>query len=191
MGIWTLTAMAGLLASSPVTAQASNDPAISSQKPRDAPLPAGPRVRVQFLLNRSRGEKKIASRPYSVLLQPGEEQAASLFSGSQVPLRTSYQGQATVMLKEVGVKTTCAARLFPDGRYRLDVSFDDGSLSGPQGEKDNGRATIKGDYTPVWRVFNGQGRLFVRDGETVPLISAIDPETADTVEVAISLNVLK
>jgi hypothetical protein len=41
---------------------------------------------------RRRGDKKIASRPYSVVLQVGEQKPANVFSGAMLPWRRATRG---------------------------------------------------------------------------------------------------
>jgi hypothetical protein len=136
------------------------------------------RLRAQFVLSRRQGDKKTASRPYSVVLLAGEQTSASLFSGSQLPMDVTNDGQRTVMLKDVGARARVSAELAADGRYRLDVKFDDGSLL------DRGPG-------PSLLTFRSEARLFMHPGEAVVFTSAVDPQSGDTVDVEVTLEALK
>lgn len=132
------------------------------------------RLRARLVLTRRQGETKVARRPYSIVLAAGEE-AANVFSGSMLPVQTNVQGKPTVALKDVGAGLRLAARRAPDGRYRLDVSFSDGVLA-------------PGKAAPRVRTFQSDSQLFVQDGETVTVASAVDPETGETVEAELTLD---
>lgn len=133
------------------------------------------RLRVRFVLSRRQGERKVASRPYSVIVQAGEEKPANVFSGAMLPLDVSYQGQPTVMLKEVGAGVRLGAQRIGDGRYRLDLSVSDGSL-----------ATTDG--APRVQAFQAESRLYVREGETVMVASGVDPQTGHVVEAEVTIE---
>jgi hypothetical protein len=134
------------------------------------------RLRARLVLVRRQGETKVARRPYSLVLQPGGEEAANVFSGSMLPLQVSVDGKPTVVLKEVGAGLRLTARRAPDGRYRLDVSFSDGVLSA-------GR-----DLSPQVRTFESESQLYVQEGETVTVASAVDPDTGEVVEAEVTLE---
>ena len=149
-----------------------------------APSPSkDARLRAQFVLTRRQGEKKTASRPYSVVLQAGGETTATVFSGSQLPLQVSNQGQGelprpTIALKDVGAGAHFNAQLGGDGRYRVDLWFSDGSLAS-QGA------------SPTLLAFESEARLFMQLGETVTVGSVVDPQTGDVVEVDLTIEAVK
>ncbi len=136
------------------------------------------RVRIQFVLTRRQGEKKTVSRPYSVVLQAGEETTAHVFGGSQLPLQVTNQGQPTIQLRDVGAGAHIVAQLGADGRYRLDLWFSDGSLASQGGN-------------PTMLAFQSEARLFMQLGETVDVASVVDPQTGDVVEVEVSIEAVK
>jgi hypothetical protein len=133
------------------------------------------RLLVRFVLNRRQGEKRIARRPYSVVVQSGEEKAANVFSGAMLPLEVSYEGQPTVMLKDVGAGLRVGVQRAGDGRYRLDLSVSDGVLAAASG-------------SPRVQAFQAESRLYVREGETVVVASAVDPQTGDVVEAEVTIE---
>ncbi len=154
------------------------DVAVEVSRPAKAVVAAGgndARLRARFVLNRRRGEKTIASRPYSVVVQVGEEKAANVFSGAMLPLSVSYQGQPTVMLKDIGAGVRLGAQRSSDGRYRLDLSVSDGTLSAASG-------------SPRVQAFKAESRLYLRAGETVVVASAVDAQTGDVVEAELTIE---
>jgi len=138
-------------------------------------------VRLNLVLTRYQGEKKTSSRPY-VLTASADENAssASLFAGSQVPLRTSGTNGPTLVYKDVGVKVNGLVRPAGEGRFRLSIKFDDTSVV----------ADAKG-ADELMRAFAGEAVVFLRDGETAPFASATDPATGETVKAEVTLTVLK
>jgi hypothetical protein len=106
----------------------------------------------------------------------GDESAeAEAFGGSQLPVQTTVQGHPTVMLKDLGAGLRVKIRRIPDGRFRLDLRFSDGVLSSAEG-------------SPRMHVFNSESRLFLREGETVKVASAVDPKSGEVVEAELTLE---
>jgi Flp pilus assembly secretin CpaC len=133
------------------------------------------RLRARVVLSRRQGERRIASRPYAVVVQAEAEKAAHVFSGSMLPVEVSYQGQPTVMLKDIGAGLRLDAHRTPDGRYRLDLSISDGTLAAALG-------------SPRVQAFRVESRLYLRVGETVVVASAADPQTGEVVEAELTLE---
>ncbi len=140
--------------------------------------PADARLRAHFVVSRRHGDKTLASRPYSVVVQPGEEDPANVFSGAMLPLEVSHEGRPTVMLKDVGAGVRLSSRRVADGRYRLDVSVSDGTLAAAAG-------------SPRVRAFQAESRLYLSEGERVVFASAVDPQTGDVVEAELTLEVAR
>ena len=92
-----------------------------------------------------------------------------------LPLEVSYQGQPTVMLKDVGAGVRLSAQRIGDGSYRLDLSVSDGSLGGTNG-------------SPRVQAFQAESRLYLREGETVVVASGVDPQTGDVVEAEVTIE---
>jgi len=136
------------------------------------------RLRARLVLVRRQGETQLARRPYSVMLQAGGGEWAEVFSGSMLPVQTRAQGQPTVALKDVGAGLRLKVRRIADGRYRLDVNFSDGVLS-PGGD------------APQLRVFESESQIFVQEGETVTVASAVDPQTGEVVEAELTIEAVR
>jgi hypothetical protein len=139
------------------------------------------RLRARLVLVRRQGETTIARRPYSVVLQTAAdettpEEGANVFGGSMLPVLVNMEGQPTVALKDVGAGLRLKARRVADGRYRLDLSFSDGVLSAGH------------DLSPQVRTFESESQLFVQEGETVKVASAVDPETGELVEAELTVE---
>src|SRR5687767_7411171 len=103
----------------------------SAQEAKEAAKPAvdaskGPRtpVDVHFLVTRYQGEKKVGSKPYT--LRVISEEQGAFFLGTQVPYRTSSpQVGAMAAFKMIGATARCLVRHAADGRFRVELEFDD------------------------------------------------------------------
>jgi Flp pilus assembly secretin CpaC len=151
----------------------------------DTPLTARPSggganagLRARFVFKRRQGEKTVAQRPYSVTLPSGDGKAAHVFSGAMLPLEVSHEGRPTVMLKDIGAGLRLEAFRLADGRCRLDLSVSDGTLSSASG-------------SPRVQAMQAESRLYLREGETVVMASAVDPQSGDVVEAEISIEVIR
>jgi hypothetical protein len=147
------------------------------------PAGASGRLRAQLVVSRRQGQTTLARRPYAVLFQEGGEgdksEKVEVFSGSQLPVQTrAGNNQITVALKDVGAGLQIAAQRLADGRYRLEVRFSDGVLS-------------PGEGAPELHVFQSESTLFVREGETLTLASAVDPQAGEVVEAELTLEGLR
>ena len=152
--------------------------AAPAPEPASAPGGGDANLRARLVLVRRHGDTTEARRPYSVVLDAGGEEAAAAeaFGGSQLPVQTPVQGHPTVMLKDIGAGLQVkAARRTSDGRFRLDLSFSDGVLSAAEG-------------SPRMQVFKSDSQLFVREGETVMVATAVDPQTGELVEAQLTLE---
>jgi len=132
------------------------------------------RLRARLLLVRRQGGTIVAQRPYSVVVDP-ESAVAETFGGSQLPVQTPVQGGPTIMLKDLGAGLQVEGERRPDGRHRLHLRFSDGVLTSTEG-------------TPRMHVFVSESLLYLREGETVKVASAVDPRSGEVVEAELSLE---
>jgi hypothetical protein len=147
----------------------------SAPKVAAAAARGGPSLRAQLVVARRQGEAQVARRPYSVTFDPGDE-AAEVFSGSQLSVQTVIQNGPAVALKDIGTGLqVLAASKGADGRYRLALRFSDGVLA-------------EGKDGPRIRGFESEAHLFVQEGETVTVASAVDPETGEVVDAELTLE---
>ena len=171
---WTVAALflsaGGALAQEPKQAKEAQAAAVEE--------PAGPRLRVRFLETRRRGEKSTTVPSCAVLLHAGAK-GAFLFAGTQVGLRTSDRAAPAVLFKNSGIQANVTAEALPDGRFRVDASFEYGTLLGTEGQA----TAVSNEGNPVLRVVKGESRVVVRGGQAAPFASAVDTATGELVRI--------
>jgi hypothetical protein len=134
-------------------------------------------VRARLVLVRRQGSTMLVRRPYTLVLHPGGDEGAEVFSGSMLPVQVRMNNQITVALKDVGAGLKLKAHSTEDG-HRLEVQFSDGVLS-------------PGEDGPQVRVFESESQLLVQEGETLTLASAVDPVTGEVVEAELTLEAVR
>ena len=170
--------VAGLVAAAALAG--AQDPSPKPGEPEKAP---GQRLRVQFVQTRQHGETTASSRSYAVVLH-ADAGTGRVFIGTQLPLSTKTGSLPWTSFKNAGVEIEVAARTMPDGRYRLAAKFEEGSVLAPEARVQGSDMT--GD-NPMIGIVRGEASVTLREGETVPLVSATDPTTGDVVRVDVSL----
>jgi hypothetical protein len=152
-------------------------------KAQEAMKPPGKRLRVQFQETRLRGESTTATRATTLALHADAE-GASVSVGSQIPISVAGKDVATTLIKSVGVEGRVKVETLPDGRYRLDAHFEESSVLTAGG---GAPAPTSGD-NPILLVVRGESRLVLREGETLPFASAVDPVTGEMVRVDLTVT---
>ena len=109
--------------------------AVLAQEPEAKPAkearPPGKRLLVRFVETRLRGETVTATRSYSLVLHADAE-PAYVFIGNQLTITVATQAPTTTF-KNAGVAAQTKVETLPDGRYALNVSFEDSSVLGEGG----------------------------------------------------------
>jgi len=187
----------------PESAKAPTDaakPAEPSQSERRTP---GAMLRVQVVISRFQGEKKLASLPYAftvtvngrpVRMRMGIDTpvaVATAASESGKPMTTSFQ------YRNVGTNIDCSARDAGDGRYGLMLTVENSSAlaleKGPSGGISLGGPLVDANPTgsPLFRRFDTNIDPVMRDGQTIQTIASTDPVTGEVVKIDVTLNVVK
>lgn len=178
-------AVAELRAQAPAPEKTPDASAAPSQQPR-ALVP----LKVQIVLTRFRGEKKIGSLPYSFAVTANEPRGkTSLRMGVQVPVKT---GASTFNYREVGTNIDCTANSEAGDSYRLNLVVEDSSIhleGAKQGEPSNSASTTSD--APAFRSFKVNFTIITRDGQTTQYTSAVDPFSGEVMKVDVTVNVVK
>jgi hypothetical protein len=147
-------------------------------------------LKIQLVISRHNGDKKISSLPYTLWVTANEKRMTSVRMGVQVPVPTSMITKEGVLpsynYRDVGTNIDCLAQGPIDGLYNLEIKLNDSSVSFDP--KESGQ-TLKG--VAAFRNFTSNFSILVRDGQTAQYASATDPLSGETVKVDVTINVLK
>jgi hypothetical protein len=161
-------------------------------------------LRVQVVVSRYQGDRKIGSAPYSFLVLAGEqrmsEDRARVRMGVDVPIAvnlspstesgttptTSYQ------YKNVGTSIDCRAEDRGAGLYVLSLSVESSSVYTAEGRAASSPPEFGWTgVRPLFRSFNVGLTPVLRDGETIQAVASTDPVSGEVVKIDVTLNVVK
>jgi hypothetical protein len=165
-------------------------------------------IKVQVVISRYQGDKKISSLPYGLSVTGGGggvDRAitgpefvgrANLRMGTKIPVMMVtpapvVDGQklpqiGPVQYQDVGTNIDCAVWAMADGRFRVEVSIDDSSVY--PAEKDTPGA-VRG--SPSFRSFRASDAMLLKDGATGQFTTATDKVSGEVVKVDVTLTVVK
>jgi hypothetical protein len=168
-----------------------------AEKPAGAATPpqaAKPLVslKVQLVLSRTKGEKKISSLPYVLGVAANDRSWTNLRMGVDVPIaRKGENTPATgISYRSVGTNIDCMAESTADGSYKLTFRLEDSSVLLDGSPKDNNQTAIVNDM-PAFRSFKSNFIVVLRDGQTTQYASAVDPVSGEVMKIDVTLNVIK
>jgi hypothetical protein len=190
-------------------ALASTTPVRTQDQAPAKPGATGVPLKIQVVISRFQGEKKISSLPYSLsvtgggggvdraIVGPSFVGRANLRMGAKVPVAaTTYTpiaaGGAGVnplvsyQYQDVGTNIDCQVWSMEDGRFRVEITIEDSSVYPDEKEIPG---TVKGN--PSFRSFRGSDSMLLRDGATAQFTTATDKVSGETVRVDVTLNVVK
>jgi hypothetical protein len=185
---WILAGLFAVAALTTVSAQ-------EKPAPQEKPVPASPQpgsfrrqpLKVQFVLGRYQGEKRLSNMPYTLGVLP-DAGRTSMRLGISVPLSTGQGAPPTsYSYKDVGTNIDCSASDQGSGQYQLVVTISDSSVQSDSGEKD---AKFVRDV-PVFRNFNATFTMILRDGQTMQYVSVTDPVSGEMTKIDVTLNLAK
>jgi hypothetical protein len=178
--------------------------AIASIAAQDAPVRDNVPLRVQVVLSRFDGEKKLASTPYTFLVNAQRDRSGtgggvSMRMGAEVPVASVMIGKegATTpswTYRGVGTNIDCSAFPLDDGRYRLTFAIEQSSVLPGDSLKADGPPpvpTLKGAVAPIFRSFKTTFAMTLRDGQSAQHTSATDTVSGETLKVDITINTVK
>jgi Flp pilus assembly secretin CpaC len=135
-------------------------------------------LKVQVVISRYEGDKKVSSFPYILAVTANHPQGVNLKMGSQVPVPVSAD---SIEYKNVGTNIDCSATSTDDGRFQLQVNIEDSSVA----ERRNS------DFPPTLRSFSASNMVVLKDGQTAQFSAAADKTTGEVVRVDITMTVEK
>jgi hypothetical protein len=191
-----IAAVAGLLMLADVAAATAQDK--PAPPPQQVPIP----LRVQVVISRFQGEKKIASAPYLLAVTgapapAGRGELARLRIGTEVPVSTlppapSADGKAPaapgIQYRPVGTNIDCTVRKVDDASFEVQLTIEQSSVLDDQQKLQTSRA-VPG--APAFRSFRFTNSAILRDGQTTQFTNAADALTGEVVRIDVTLNVVK
>ena len=157
-------------------AQATAQPAAA------APKSPAPTARLQVVLSRFNGDKRVASQPYMVVAVANGQQKV-LRIGAEVPIAGVAAGtKDSPSYKAIGTNIVASVRLQDDGRYLVGVEVESSSPY-PDDQKQGGR--------PAFRSYRLDGNAYLRDGQTAEIATATDSLTGEVIKMEVTLTAVK
>ena len=142
-----------------------------------------PTARLQVVLSRFNGDKRVANQPYVVVTVANGSRKV-LRVGAEVPIG-SGAGAGTKEnpgYKSVGTNIRADVTLFDDGRYLVNVNVESSSPYADAQEK-AGR--------PAFRNFNLDGSAYLKDGQTAEIATATDSITGEVIKMEVTVTAVK
>jgi Flp pilus assembly secretin CpaC len=163
-------------------------PAPAAAIPSRVAPPAIP-LKVQIVIARYQGEKKISSMPYNLSVITGR--GANLRMGTKIPITMLMMSNVPkdapaggpVQYQDVGTNIDCTATALEDGRFSLHLTIEDSSVYPDE------QSASKGN--PSFRSFRASNAMVLKNGETGTFTTATEKVTGETVKVDVTLTVVK
>jgi hypothetical protein len=153
-------------------------------------------IRLQIVLSRVQGEKRVSSMPYTLSINvpaigPG---VANLRMGAKIPIvmmaAPAVPGPdgklvptGPIQYQDVGTNIDARVVAMDDGRFGVDVTVDDTSVYPDEAGKMNDR--------PSFRSFRASNSLILKDGAAGQFTSATDKVNGEVTKVDVTLTVVK
>lgn len=164
-------------------------PAPGAQAQEKAEKPKGPAtpLKLQVVLNRHDGERKVGSWPYTLSLNADDAQARTC-AAMMVPLKyQAPEAHGNVVYKSVGNTVECRAESLADGRFKVACSVEQSTVDPRKTAESEAIALLP----PVLRSFKAEGAVILRDGQTAQYVAGSDPLSGETLKVDLTLNVAR
>ena len=149
-------------------------------------------LKLQVVLSKYQGEKKVSSMPYILSLATGQPRV-SLRMGGEIPIPTSVGGTEPAVVgfnyRSVGTNIDCWATALDEGRYNVNIGLEDSSVySADQEVKGLSKSA---SAMPSFNTFKVNETVILKDGESSQFTSATDKISGQVIKVDVTLTVLK
>jgi len=158
---------------------------------KTAPLPVTP-VKVQIVLSRFDGDRKLANIPYTLLVNAGDQDnRVTLRMGVALPITGVAKEGPVVTVHDIGTNMDCSVTPIDSSRFRVNLAVNHTSVF--ENDQKHLQATLPrpGDSAQLVRSFTSSFFLLLRDGQTGQSIAATDPVTGEVMKIDVTLTVLK
>jgi hypothetical protein len=159
-------------------------------------------LRVQVVISRYQGEKKVSSMPFTLMVS-----ASGTGSRSEVPSRVRMGVEVPIVgspapadakanaagsppppnpYRAFGTNIDCFATVLDDGRFKLGITVEESS---PYTDQD--RALVVSGPAPAFRSFRVSSFVVLKDGQSEQFSTATDRFSGEVVKMDMTLSVLK
>jgi len=142
-------------------------------------------LKVQVVLSRYQGEKKISSLPYTLTVTTNGA-TTSVRMGAEIPIQGAVE-VSSFSYRSIGTSIDCSAAALDDGRYYLRLTIEDSSIY----PDDSATGADKIGPHPSFRSFKSDNSVYVSDGQSAQYTTATDKVTSEVVKVDVTMSVLR
>ncbi len=184
---FTLTLLLMLVSGSAGWAQ--EQPA--ADRPESVPL------KVEVIISRYQGDELVTSLPYMLSVAAGPGGGSTLSMGAEVPVLTITQPVAPTAdnrivtpftYRYVGTQISCTAQRLEGDRYQLRINIEESSV---YGDDQTSLDAVMAPGAPVFRSFESNTNLVLRDGQSRQYTTATDRISGESIRVDVTLTVLE
>jgi hypothetical protein len=179
-------AIAATSMTSTAAAQEAQAPAVARDTPARAARPLTG-LKVQLVLSRTQGDKKISTVPYVIWLVANNDFKSNLRMGTQIPIP---DGKGGYNYRDVGTNIDAIAYSGPNTDYRITLTVSDSSVYFPD-RNDPSVASPTNTGMPAFRSMTANFSILLRDGQTGQYLSATDQVSGQVLKLDATLTVLK
>jgi hypothetical protein len=169
----------------------------------EAEAQAGTQVplKVQVVVSRFQGEKKVSSVPYTLAVIANDGDKTSLRMGVDVPVpqavftaqpkpgETASAPTTSYSYRSVGTNIDCTAKSSEAGLFKLDLAVSDTSVF--MTPKVGSVTTTAAAGVPAFRSFTSSFHMLLKDGQTAQHTTATDAVSGEVLKLEVTLTVLK
>lgn len=154
-------------------------------------------VRVQVVVARYQGDKRISSMPYTMSVNAALRGVGQIRIGADIPISMGLMSPPAdgkqppappgISYEQIGTQIDCRVTPTDDGRYVLELTVSEKSVY-PNGEGPN---VSRPAGNPPFRSFRTNNTMILKDGQSAEFAAAGDRLTGEIIRVEATLNVLK
>ena len=157
-------------------------------------------LKVQIVVSRFQGEKKMSSIPYTLAVVAGPRGGGAdttrLRMGVDVPVPQTVIGEgntakSSYSYRSVGTSIDCTARPQSEGLYMLTLAVSDTAVFMPDRGADSASPTSRVPGVPAFRTFTSNFNLLLKDGQVAQHTAATDPVSGEVLRIDVTLTVIK
>ena len=161
--------------------------------------PLGVSLRVQLVISRYQGDKKLGSFPYTlVVATTGGPSRMRMGVDTPVPVIVGIvegsKQNTSIQYRTVGTNIDCRAHEAGAGRFLLSIGVENSSAlpfeKGPSGGGAPPVVDANATGSPLFRRFDTNIDAVFRDGQSVQTIASTDPVTGEVVKIDVTMNVI-